>query len=95
MKERLHSELSLTPEQMAKISPIVDNMAAQLEQIRMETGKKVHQTFMEAHREMGQGLNEEQRAKLEKMERQHRTFHGLHGGHGPPPGGPGEMPPPP
>ena len=52
MKERLRSELKLTPEQEAKISPIVDKMAAQLEQIRKETGQRVHQTFMDAHREM-------------------------------------------
>jgi len=38
MKEELHKELNLTPEQIAKISPIVDKTAAQLKQIRRDTG---------------------------------------------------------
>jgi len=86
MKERLHSELKLTPEQEAKIWPMVDKMSAQLEQIRKETGQRVHQTFMDAHRDMSANLTDEQRKKLHEMEERHRTFHVMHGpGHGPPP----------
>ena len=33
MKERLRTELRLTPEQVAKVSPIVDKTAAQLREI--------------------------------------------------------------
>jgi Spy/CpxP family protein refolding chaperone len=91
-KERLKTELNLTPEQEAKIAPIVDKMATQLEEIRMETGRRVHQTFMDAHRDMAASLTDEQRAKLQKMEERHRSFHLMHGGHGPPPP-PGEMRP--
>ncbi len=86
MKDRLRAELKLTPEQEAKISPIVDKMAAQLEQIRIETGRRVHQTFMDAHRDMAANVTEEQRKKLQQMEERHHAFHILHGGHGPPPG---------
>jgi Spy/CpxP family protein refolding chaperone len=89
MKERLHSELKLTPEQETKIWPIVDKMAAQLEQIRTDTGRRVHQTFMDAHRDMSSNLTDEQRKKLQEIEERHRTFHVMHGGHG---GSPGEMP---
>jgi hypothetical protein len=94
MKERLRAELDLTPEQVSKISPIVEQMASDLEQIRSETGRRVHETFQQAHREMAASLTEEQKRKLEKMEMRHRPWHGFHG-HGsrkPPPGGPGERP---
>ncbi len=89
MKERLRGELNLTPDQLNKISPLVDKMAAQLEQIRMETGRRVHETFMESHREMAALLTDEQRHKLEQLEAQHRQWHTLHG----PPPPPGMSPP--
>ena len=74
MRERLRRELSLTPEQMAKISPIIDKTAAQLEQIRHETGQRVHELFMEAHREMAAHLSDEQRATLQAMEASHHQW---------------------
>ncbi len=93
MKQHLGRELNLTPEQEAKISPIVDKMTTQLQQIRMETGRRVRQTFLDAHQEMAASLTEEQRKKLREMEERHHAWHSRHGGHGPPDGPPGEMPP--
>src|SRR5258707_1353828 len=51
MKERLRTELRLTPEQVAKVSPIVDKTATQLREIRRDTGRRVHQIMTEAHKE--------------------------------------------
>jgi Spy/CpxP family protein refolding chaperone len=79
MRERLRVELKLTPDQMAKISPIIEKSATQLEQIRMETGRKVHETFLQTHREMSVYLTDEQRAKLQRIEARHRRWHGFHG----------------
>lgn len=94
MNERLKRELNLTPEQVAAISPMVEKMAAQLEQIRMETGRRVHQTFMDSHREMAAHLTEEQRRKLQEMQARHHAFHRFPGGpHRPPPGDEGPPPP--
>src|SRR5678815_3298818 len=56
MKERLRAELNLTPEQVAKISPIVDKTTAQLREIRRDTGQRVHQVMVEAHRQMATNL---------------------------------------
>ncbi len=81
MRDRLRNELRLTDEQMTKISPIIDKTATQLEAIRMETGRRVHETFAEAHREIAADLTPEQRAKLQKIEERHR--HWFHRGHGP------------
>ena len=75
MREHLKAELDLTPEQVAKISPIVDKTAAQLEQIRRDTARRVRDTFAEAHRQMSADLTPEQQAKLEKMRERHRRLH--------------------
>jgi hypothetical protein len=45
MKERLRAELNLTPEQVAKISPIIDKAAVQLREIRRDTARRVHETI--------------------------------------------------
>ena len=84
MKQRLRFELKLTPEQEAKIFPMVDKMTLQLQQIRMETGRRVRQTFVDAHHEMEASLTDEQRKKLHEMQARPRAWHGRHGPHGPP-----------
>ncbi len=65
MKERLRSELNLTPEQVAKISPIIDKTADQL----------VHESMAEAHRQIAVNLTDEQRQKLQQIEERHRRWH--------------------
>jgi len=75
MRNLFRAQLNLTPEQVTKISPIIDKMAAQLEEIRGTTGRRVHETIAEAHREMAADLTEEQRAKLQEIEARHRRWH--------------------
>jgi Spy/CpxP family protein refolding chaperone len=84
MKERLRAELNLTPEQFAKISPIVDKTAAQLRVIRRETRRRVHQVMAEAHQQMTPNLTDEQRQKLQHIEERHRRWrhHHFHEPHG-------------
>jgi Spy/CpxP family protein refolding chaperone len=74
MKERLRTELKLTPEQVAKISPIIDKTVAQLRDIRRETGRRVHETIAESHRQMAANLTDEQRQKLQQIEERHRRW---------------------
>jgi len=78
MKERLRVELNLTPEQVAKISPIIDKTAVQLREIRRETARRVHETIAEAHRQMAMNLTDEQRQKLQQIEERHRRWHHRH-----------------
>jgi Spy/CpxP family protein refolding chaperone len=76
MRERLRWQLHLTDDQMTKISPIIEKTATQLEQIRAESSRRVHETFAESHREMAAELTPEQRAKLQEIQaRQHRFHH--------------------
>jgi len=93
MRDRLKSELNLTPEQMAKISPIIDKAAADLQQIRKDTGHRVRDVFSTTHNQIAADLTPEQRTKLEQMrERHRRMLHHPHHRHGPPPP---DVPPPP
>src|SRR6266581_8719986 len=57
MKERLRAELNLTPEQVAKISLIIDKTASQLRDIRRDTARRVHETIAEAHQQMATNLS--------------------------------------
>jgi Spy/CpxP family protein refolding chaperone len=81
MKQRLRTELSLTPEQVAKVSPIVDKTAAQLQEIRRDTGRRVHEIMTEAHKEIAANLTDEQRQKLQQIEERHRRWHHRRGPH--------------
>ena len=74
MKERLRAELNLTPEQVDKISPIIDKTTAQLREIRRDTGRRVHEIMMDAHQQMAAQLTDEQRQKLTQMEERHRRW---------------------
>ena len=83
MKDELRAELNLTPEQLAKISPIIDHVDSQLRDIRLDTGKRVHQIMADAHRQMAANLTDEQRQKLRQIEERHRRlrhhhFHDTH-----------------
>jgi Spy/CpxP family protein refolding chaperone len=78
MKDELRAELNLTPEQVAKISPIIDNIDSQLRNIRRDTGQRVHQVMAEAHRQMAANLTDEQRQKLQQLEEQHRQWRHHH-----------------
>src|SRR4029453_14750468 len=76
IKEPFGAELSLTPDQVTKVSPIIDKAAQQLQEVRRSTGKRVREIMGEAHREIAANLTDEQRQKLEQMkERHHRWRH--------------------
>jgi Spy/CpxP family protein refolding chaperone len=95
MREHLRAQLKLTPEQTAKISPVIEKAGAQLEQIRMETERRVHETFAQVHREISADLTDEQRTKFERMRRRHLQWqHRMHPRE-PDSGDPPPPPPPP
>jgi Spy/CpxP family protein refolding chaperone len=81
MKERLRRELNLTPQQLAQISPIIDKAATQLREVRRDTGRRVHEIIMEAHRQMASSLTDEQRARLREIEQRRARWHHRHGPH--------------
>ena len=75
MRERLRRELDLTPEQVARISPILDRAAAQLQQMRRDSGQRVREILDETHRQIAPTLTDEQRQKLQRMKERRRHRH--------------------
>jgi Spy/CpxP family protein refolding chaperone len=92
MREHLRRMLDLTPEQEAKISPIIDATSAQLEAIRVETAQRVRKAMEESEQQIAPQLTPEQQAKLKKFKEAHHKILMHHGFTPPPPDGP---PPPP
>ncbi len=74
---RLQSRLSLTPEQTAKIKPLVEQTAADIDAIREATTKQISDRIAEAHEKTAAFLTPEQKAKLDQMaaERRERMRH--------------------
>lgn len=68
MRDRIKSQLNLTPDQSAKIEPILDHAVGQLLEIRAETGARVRQVMTETSQALRPVLTDAQRAKLEKIE---------------------------
>lgn len=71
IRERMQARLDLTPEQVAKTAPIFDKTARQLETIRTETRRRVHEAFVAADNELAPDLTPEQRVKLKALEAKH------------------------
>ncbi|MBX6324524.1 MAG: hypothetical protein IRY93_00645 [Chthoniobacterales bacterium] len=84
MKERLRKDLNLTPQQMAQVSPIIDKAAAQLRDVRRDTGRRVRQIIEEAHRQMAASLTDEQRQALKQIEERRGRWHARHRHHAEP-----------
>lgn len=85
MREHLRRALDLTPEQAAKIAPIVDATSAKLEAIRVETAQRVRSAMEESERQISPELTPEQQEKLHKMKMQHHKIMVHHGFTPPPP----------
>jgi len=79
MKEQFRSELDLTPDQVAKISPIIDKTAADLQKVRCDTGGRVREIWLEAHQQIAANLTDEQRQKLRQMKERHHQWRHRHG----------------
>jgi Spy/CpxP family protein refolding chaperone len=92
MREHLRRALDLTPEQAAKISPIVDATSAKLEAIRIETAQRVRTVMEESEKQISPELSADQQKKLQALKREHHKIM-LHHGFVPPP--PDTPPPPP
>ena len=72
MRNRIQTQLNLTPEQIEKAGPIFDKAARDLEQVRTDTARRVRDIMAEADHDLTPELTAEQRTKLEAMETSHR-----------------------
>jgi Spy/CpxP family protein refolding chaperone len=78
MKTRLQNKLGLTPDQAAKIDPIVDNAAKDLRDLRARTFQGVNKIFEDTYSQISTILTPEQRAKLEQMQKERRDMMQTH-----------------
>jgi Spy/CpxP family protein refolding chaperone len=85
MREHLRRALDLTPEQAAKIAPIVDASSAKLESIRVETAQRVRNAMEDSERQIAPELTPEQQKKLHEMKLNHHKILMHHGFTPPPP----------
>jgi Spy/CpxP family protein refolding chaperone len=88
----LRRALDLTPEQAAKIAPIVDATSAKLEAIRVETAQRVRSAMEESERQISPELTPEQQKKLHQMKLEHHKIMVHHGFTPPPPDSPPPSP---
>ena len=65
---RLETRLNLSPEQIAKVKPIVEQNSAAMQSIHRESWQRVSETFKRMNAQIAGHLNEEQKRKLEAME---------------------------
>ena len=91
MREHLRHVLDLTPEQEAKISPIIEATSAKLEAIRVETAQRVRKAMEESEQQIAPQLTAEQQTKLKKFKEEHHKIL-MHHGFIPPPDGPPPSP---
>jgi Spy/CpxP family protein refolding chaperone len=88
MREHFRRILDLTPEQSAKIAPIMDATSAKLEAIRVETAQRVRAVMDESEKQIVPELSPEQQKKLETLKQEHLKVLKHHGFLPPPPDGP-------
>lgn len=80
LRDRVIGRLDLSPEQRARIEPILGRASKQLQQIRVETGGKVRQVMAETNRALQPELTDAQRARLREIQEAERERKGMRKG---------------
>jgi hypothetical protein len=78
IRNRLQTKLGLSPDQVAKINPIIDSAASELRGIRMEAMQRVNKVFEDSYAQVSAILTPEQRATLDKMQKERREMMQTH-----------------
>jgi DNA anti-recombination protein RmuC len=76
--KRLQTRLNLTPDQSAKIQPIVDNVATELGSIHADVAQRVNKIFDDSYAQVSAILTPDQRKELDKMEKERRDMMQAH-----------------
>ena len=80
LKERFQSRLELTPDQMTKIAPMIDQAMHRLETIRRDTATQIFDNVSNMHEQVVQVLTPPQRGKFEELEKERQDY--LHAKYG-------------
>ena len=79
MRHRIQAQLDLTPAQLEKVGPILDQAASELQKIRTDSGARVRQVMVETESALAPQLTPEQGKKLEQIEQESHAQRGLRG----------------
>jgi Spy/CpxP family protein refolding chaperone len=74
LRARFQARLDLTPEQVQKIDPMIDQAMRQVEIIRAETASHVFANVSNLHEQVLLVLTPEQKAQFEQLERERRQY---------------------
>jgi Spy/CpxP family protein refolding chaperone len=74
LRAQFQSRLDLTPEQVNKINPLIDQAMRQVEAIRSETASHVFANVSNLHEQVLLVLTPDQKAKFEQLERERRQY---------------------
>ena len=74
LRARFQSRLDLTPEQVQKIDPMIDQAMGRVEAIRHETASQVFANVSNLHEQVVTVLTPGQKAKFEKLDRERRGY---------------------
>jgi len=74
LRARFQSQLALTPDQVQKIDPMIDQAMRQVEAIRKETASQIFANVSTLHEQMLTVLTPDQRVKSEELERARRDY---------------------
>ena len=74
IRSHLQSRLGLSPDQVAKIDPIIDSTVADIRSIRMESVQRINKVFEDSYARVSAILNPEQRIKLDQMQRERHEW---------------------
>jgi hypothetical protein len=68
--DSLKSKLELSPDQMGRIMPIIQQACGEMQTIHRDSGKRVGQVFQDMNQRMAEYLTQEQKQKLDELERE-------------------------
>jgi len=74
LKQKFQTRLDLTPEQQAKINPMVEKAGVALRAAHDDSTKQFARIFDDLNAQVATVLTPEQKTKLEEMEREHREW---------------------
>jgi len=72
LRRHLESRLSLTPDQVAKINPHIDQLCSEMSSLHRGVGRQVQKAFDSFHAQIATYLTPAQKEELEKLQEEHR-----------------------
>ncbi len=74
LRARFQSQLALTPDQVQKIAPMIDEAMRRVQTIRQETASQVFANVSNLHEQVLAVLTPKQQVQFEELERERRDY---------------------